>query len=268
MYVKKSEIAKFINKTIHLPENCTALRIDVGLAGEAPNAAKWLLETKDRFVIGIEPIDHHWDMLTQFETADTDRPYPDFPFIQLGTDSIEHDREEIGKIRGRFLGIQCAIDDVENLTFQSFYQMDRSMGASGSSSLLKPTSKHPHFVEKKITTPTISLSRIIDLLDYSEPIEHIKTDCEAHDFSVVKSLNHHLERVCFISSEMSIANKPHHFGAYDHKEFLEFMFDHGFRVIKKRYGIFNVNAGEIHFMNKRLRTHIKSKGFKSTTFGL
>lgn len=268
MYIKKTEIAKFVNTSINVPQNCTAVRIDVGLAGEAPNAAKWLLETKDRFVIGIEPIDHHWDMLTHFQSADTDRPYPDFPFIQIGTDSIEQNREGIGKIRGRFLGIQCAISDVENLTTKRFYQMDRSMGASGSSSLLKPTSKHPHFVEKKINIPTLPLSLIIDQLNYSEPIEHIKTDCETHDFSVVKSLNHQLENVCFISSEMSVGNKLHHFGAYDHKEFLEFMYDHGFCVIRKRYGIFNINAGEIHFMNKRLRKHIKLKGYKSTTFGL
>lgn len=268
MYIKKNEFANFLSgPSIQLPSNCDSVRIDIGLAGEAPNSAKWLLETKNRFVIGIEPIDHHWDMLCEFETADTDRPYPNFPLLQLSKNSIEHNKKNICSINSRFFGIQCAISDVDSLVYSKFYQMDRSGGASGSSSLLEPTEFHPHTLESITTVPTVPLSTILNKLDFSEPIEHIKTDCEAHDFNVVKSLDHHIENVCFVTSEMTV-NNMHHKGAYDHEEFLDFMSDKGFCIIRKRWGVFAVNMGEVHFMNKRLKNTIKSKNYKSTTFGL
>jgi hypothetical protein len=268
MFVKKNEIEDFLSGgKIQLPKNCDSVRIDVGLAGEAPNAAKWLLETQNRFVIGIEPIDHHWDMLCEFETADTDRPYPDFPFIQLSTDSIVHNRNTIGRIENRFFGIQCAISDVDSLCYSKFFQMDRTGGASGSSSLLEPTDKHPHTIEKVLEVPTIPLSAVLGKLEYKDPIEHIKTDCEAHDFSVVKSLGDHIENVCFITSEMT-ENYSHHKGSYNREEFFDYMSDKGFSIIRRRWGILAINSGEVHFVNKRLKGLIKSRGYESTTFGL
>ncbi len=46
-----------------IPSQLKQIRIDVGLAGEAPNAALWLTKTTDRFVIGIEPLPYHWKMI-------------------------------------------------------------------------------------------------------------------------------------------------------------------------------------------------------------
>lgn len=268
MYISKDNLLQFLSgEKIKLPKSCNAIRIDVGLAGEAPNSAKWLMETRDRFVIGIEPVDHHWDMLCEFESADTDRPYPDFPLIQLSKNSIELNKESICKIDSRFFGIQCAISNVEDLHYKKFYQMDRSGGASGSSSLLEPTEKHPHTIEKIVVVPTVPLALIINKFDYYEPIEHIKTDCEAHDFNVVQSLGDHIENVCFVTSEMT-GNYTHHKDAYNREEFFDFMSDKGFSVIRKRWGLFSINGGEVHFENKRLKGFIRLRGFESTTFGL
>ena len=268
MFIKKNEIKDFLSgPKIKLPKKCDSVRIDVGLASEAPNSAKWLLETQNRFVIGIEPVDHHWDMLCEFETADTDRPYPEFPFIQLSRNSIEHNKNKICSIGDRLFEIQCAISDVESLTNRKFFQMDRSGGASGSSSLLEPTDKHPHTIENIIDIPTIPLSFILDKLEYSDPIEHIKTDCEAHDFNVVKSLGNYIENVCFVTSEMT-ENYSHHKGAYDREEFLNFMSERGFGITRRRWGLLAINGGEVHFINKRLKSFIKAKGYESTTFGL
>ncbi len=268
LFVSRDNLSEFLSgPNVVLPKTCDSVRVDVGLAGEAPNSAKWLLETQNRFVIGIEPVDHHWDMLCDFDTADTDRPYPDFPFVQLSKNSIEHNRHCLTTIDNRFFGIQCAISDVKSLTLKKFFQMDRSGGASGSSSLLEPTEMHPWAIEKIFDVPTIPLSAVLKKFEFFEPIEHIKTDCEAHDFDVVKSLGGYLENVCFITSEMT-ENYTHHKNSYDREDFLDYMSDRGFSIIRKRWGLFKINNGEIHFVNKRLRSYIKSKKYASTTFGL
>ena len=170
-------------------------------------------------------------------------------------------------INGRFIGIQCAISDVVDLTYKTFYQMDRSGGASGSSSLNEPTDLHPHKIEKVITVPTIPLSSLLEKFKEPEIIEHVKTDCETHDFNVIKSAGPHLNRICFISSEMT-KNTHHHHGSYNQNDFLNFMAENGFKVIRKRWGIKTVNNGEVHFMNTKLTKYIKKNKYESTTFGL
>ena len=69
---------------MNIPEELKQIRIDVGLAGEAPNSALWLSQTTDRFVIGIEPLPYHWKMIKNFETSNSKRPYPKYiPLLQL-----------------------------------------------------------------------------------------------------------------------------------------------------------------------------------------
>ena len=53
------------NSKFIIPDNINSIKIDVGLAGEAPNSAIWLDETTDRFVIGIEPLSYHWGMIKE-----------------------------------------------------------------------------------------------------------------------------------------------------------------------------------------------------------
>ena len=133
------------NEKFKIPSGITSIKIDVGLAGEAPNSAIWLDETPDRFVIGIEPLSYHWDMLKELSTANSKREYPkDFRFIQLDRGVIELNGKEISSIGDRFCGVQCAIDDIGNkIDVVKFYEMDRTDGASGSSSLLEPSKLHP-----------------------------------------------------------------------------------------------------------------------------
>tara|TARA_R110000796_G_scaffold129880_1_gene245565 strand:- start:3632 stop:4468 length:837 start_codon:yes stop_codon:yes gene_type:complete len=232
---------------IDVPKQCTSIKIDVGLAGEAPNSAIWLNETTDRFVIGIEPIAYHWKMLKNLETANSKREYPkNFRFIQLDKGIIEFNRQEISKIDSRFSGLHCAIDDVSGKqNFKNFYQMDRNEGASGSSSLLKPSEHHPHFIENIIEVPVISLEYLLEFVDWNRfPfIEHIKTDCEGKDYDVVRSIGKHLDKILYITSEM--ANNTHHwYESCSQEEFIKWMYNRGFR--HKRYG------GDVCFINNRL----------------
>lgn len=232
-----------------IPSEVKSIKIDVGLAGEAPNSALWLSNDKDRFVIGIEPLEYHWKMIQNFETSNTLRPYPNnMKIVQLEKGIIEMNKAKVCDIGERFCKIQCAIDDVKKLEKRKFYQMDRKNGASGSSSLLKPSEKHPHFVENEVEVDTVSLEMILDHIDWDRfpMIEHIKTDCEGHDFIVVKSIgDKYLERVLFVSSEMSTANKDHWFGSYNHDDYIKFMISRGFSVVFR-------NENDIVFRNNRI----------------
>ena len=46
------------------------------------------------------------------------------------------------------------------------------------------------------------------------------------------------------------------------------MLANDFSIIKKRWGVFKVNNGEINFINKKLKKIIKERGYEATTFGL
>ena len=224
------------------------IKIDVGLAGEAPNSAIWLSETTDRFVIGIEPLAYHWKMINNFESSNSKRPYPyEFRILQLEEGTVKLNKQNICKINDRFFGIECAIDRVAEPTTKTFYQMDRTDGASGSSSLLKPTKHHPHFIEEEIEVPVVSLEKILGHIDWNRfPfIEQIKIDCEGHDLEVIKSIGKYLNKIVFITAEMSPANSNHWEGATHHEDLLHFMSDNNF-VAKER------NGGDVSFVNKEL----------------
>ena len=235
------------DKKFKISKNMELIKIDVGLAGEAPNSAIWLSETKNRFVIGIEPLSYHWKMLKNLKTANSKREYPKgFKFIQLEKGYVELDGKLVSMIEDRFCGIQCAIDDVgKDLYYKDFYEMDRTDGASGSSSLLKPNENHPHFIENILQVPVVSLESILDYVDWNRfPfIEHIKTDCEGKDFDVVRSIGKYLDRVLYITSEM--AQNTHHWdNSCSQDQFKKWMYKKGFSY--KQY------AGEICFINNRL----------------
>ena len=236
------------NKKFTIPPSCQSIKIDVGLAGEAPNAAIWLSEDKDRFVIGIEPLEYHWKMIENFETSNSLRPYPyGFKILQLEEGVVKLNKQNVCNIDDKFCKIQCAVDCVDKPTKKKFYQMDRTGGASGSSSLLKPTSEHPHFVENEIDVDVLSMEMILDHIDWDRfPfIEQIKTDCEGHDFSVVKSIGEkYLSRILYITSEMS-TNGSHWENSYNHQEFIDYMENRGFAVMER-------TSSDVFFVNNSL----------------
>jgi hypothetical protein len=245
-----------------IPENIKNIKIDVGLAGEAPNSAIWLSETNDRYVFGFEPLVHHWSMLTNFDLAETTRVYPDdFKILQLHDKTIKLNRNIVCDITNRFTGIRCAIDNVNKITEMDFYEMDRHLGASGSSSLLPPSNQHPWRLNDVIKIKTFSLEMFLKNIpwDRFEFIEHIKTDCEGKDFDVVKSIGKYLHKVVFITSEMT-NNRHHVIGSCDPNEFINFMIQNDFTV-SKNYG------GNIDFVNNRFINTDIIKTLNNNTLG-
>ena len=252
------------NSHYKIPDNQKHIKIDVGLAGEAPNSAIWLNETTDRFVIGIEPLSYHWKMINNFESSNSKRPYPyDFPIVQLEEGVVKLNKQNICEINDRFFGIECAIDNVTEPTTRTFYQMDRTGGASGSSSLLKPTKHHPHFIEEEITVPVFSLEKILDHVDWNRFlfIEQIKIDCEGHDLEVIKSIGEYLDRVVFITAEVSSTNSNHWEGSTNHQDLYSFMNDKNFVQTQ-------VKGADVTFVNKELEPISVSHNLGCTVLGL
>lgn len=262
-FYKQNEISEFLDtQQFYIPEKIKQIKIDVGLAGEAPNSAIWLSENDDRYVFGIEPLEHHWNMLTNFDTSNTTRPYPDnFKILQLFDETIKFKRETICSIKNRFTGIQCVIDNVPAVTTSLFYEMDRDLGKSGASSLLKPSVHHPSQLNDVLSIKTISLEMLLHKIPWHRfPfIEHLKTDCEGKDFDVVKSCGKYLQNIVFITSEMT-DNTHHVIGACNPQEFIKFMNDNNFSVIN------HIN-GNINFINNRFIDTIKLYQLSNNTLG-
>ena len=262
MKIRKGKLDE--NSHYEIPDNYKHIKIDVGLAGEAPNSAIWLIETTDRFVIGIEPLPYHWEMINNFESSNSKRPYPyDFPIVQMEEGVVKLNEQNICEINDRFLGIECAIDNVPEPTTRTFYQMDRTGGASGSSSLLKPTKHHPHFIEEEIMVQALSLEKILDHVDWNRfPfIEQIKIDCEGHDLEVIKSIGKYLNRVVFITAEVSSTNANHWEGSTNHQDLYSFMNDNNFAQTQ-------IKGADVTFVNKELEPLSVSHNLGCTVLGL
>jgi hypothetical protein len=251
-----------LNTNFNISKDIKQIKIDVGLAGEAPNSAIWLSETSDRFVIGIEPLSYHWKMINNFETSNSKRPYPNnFKILQLEEGVVKLNKKVISKIGNRFHKLECAIDNIDKDCLMKFYMMDRTGGASGSSSLLKPSNHHPHFIEEEVEVPVTSLENILDNMDWKRfpYIEQIKTDCEGKDFDVVQSIGKYLDRVVFITIEMT--NNTHHWeNSNNPNQFVEFMIQSGFSIM-------DVGNGEIKFLNNKLKHLVEKEDLNSNTLG-
>lgn len=171
---KELGISNFLddNNKFIIPPYINHIRIDVGLAGNAPNSALWLEETNDRFVFGIEPLEIHHQHLKQYDFGE------------------------------RFLLIKGAISNTPSPTKQTFYHLHNT----GGSSFLEP--KDESHLKKKEIINTFSLEFLLDHIpwDRFEYIEHIKTDCEGTDYEAIKSIGRYLPRVGAISSEVSLNN--------------------------------------------------------------
>jgi len=246
-------------KNITIPEYINQIKIDVGLAGEAPNSALWLSQTIDRFVIGIEPVDRHWDDLHSY--TQTDRNIQDFYSIQLDKNAVVMGDKIICPINDRFFGIKGAIDNIPNLTLQKFYQMEQHNGSTGSSSLLKPTSSHPYKVDKVIEVETFPLEYILDLIDWDRfsYIEQIKTDCEGKDLDVVKSIGKYIDKIVFINSEAT--NNGHYWeGSQNNHNFIKEILKMGFKMI-------NWDGGNVSFVNFKYKNEIIKNNLTNKTYG-
>jgi hypothetical protein len=255
------------NQKISIPSNINDIYIDVGLSGDAPNSALWLINDS-AYCIGIEPLALAWRLGLFCQTMkgpdEKEWGWQEWPIIQLYNHSVMYKGKRIADISNRFAAIQCAIANQNEPSMKTFYLNSYEHGESGSSSLLHPSERplqflnRPNIFDREITVPCCSLQYIIDYIDWPncKPITHIKTDVEGTDFDAIKSAGHHLERTIFVSAEWN-----HNSSESVKKMFYSFMCDLGFSVHR-------CEGGNIDFSNNRYNEMIKARGLTCRTHGL
>lgn len=247
------------NNKIKIPDYCNKIKIDVGLAGDACNSAIWLSETNDRFVIGIEPVDYHWQHLTTLGAPDNiNIEHPKWAIVQLDEYAVKLNRKKITDIKDRFMPLKIAIDNVLIPGETEFYLNKKELGETGSSSL-KYWPNRSHLIDKKIQVDVCSLEFILDYLPWErfEFIEHIKTDCEGLDFDVIKSIGKYLKKIVFITCECVAA----YCSAEQRIEIVKFMRMNNFSIV-------SFDDGNIGFVNDSLINEIERFKLNNKTLGL
>lgn len=196
------------------------VKIDVGLAGDAPNSAMWLADGYD--VIGIEPLEYHWQHLTELGSPDnnTEIQHPNWMILQLGQNAVTLNREKICDA-SRFIPVKAAIDNCDPCKGSFFVN---GLGETGSSSLIKG----PKF-DHEVIVDIFSLEYLCnnlpwDKLDY---ICQVKTDCEGKDFDVIRSLGNYLTKTIYITCETC------HYNNNDTSRFISELSALGFAVINR-----------------------------------
>lgn len=208
----------------NIPDSSTKLFIDVGTSIDAPNAASWLKEHSDCFVIGVEPNPENIDVLRKGRNGNVS-----FPYLALDKNAVIQHNNTVAEINDRFCIFECAIDNVEEPTTTSFYMTDDRN--SGCSSLLMPTEKLGLDVKKVHQVDVVPLQMILKKLIPSrfEYVTFLKTDAQGKDIDVVKSCKDYLNKIFVLQMEVNTV------GQYENEQNLEeieqFMFSNNFTTL-------------------------------------
>lgn len=206
--------------------NFSNFKIDVGTAFEAPNSAHWLLREKDVYVLGIEPNVTNTNILKRGSSRNKKLNY-----LRLEDSSILMEGKIVSKFDPERFSLleQVAIDNVNGLEKKKFYCT--SDICTGCSSLLKPTENLSIPVERIDEVEVVSLEYILDYINFPADgyIRFVKTDTQAKDLDVVKSLRKYLKKVVALKCEYNTMNQYEN--ETDPKKFVSFMKENNFKLV-------------------------------------
>lgn len=251
----KIGLSKYLkNGVIDTPDSCTKICVDVGLSETAPNSAVWMLNDPKRCVVGIEPLGYNWERLEG--KHDHGKNFTaGWPAVRINPCGIYVGNKIIIDIPNKFYGLRCAIDNISHPEEKTFYHMVNE----GGSSLLKPSDKNDDEIKKIETVQCVSLKSVLNHIDWTKfkVIEHLKVDCEGHDLEVIKSAQGYLDKIIFITFEMSKYNRGHWHGHYDFKEAEDYMLEKDFEPVA-------YDGGNITYLNNRFikGSHMVVSGWK------
>ena len=169
---------------IHIPDNITHIKIDIGLGMHNVYSKKWLQNEKNLFVFMIDP-------------------NPDS--INSSYNNTKNIQSDIIKNKNDFYIIPVALSNIESPSSLDFYSM---LLDGGTSSLYKPIDPILGPIKNKITVPVYSLKHFFDSFSWNrfEYIEYIKIDAQGADLDIIKSAGDYLcDKVIFITAEPEIS---------------------------------------------------------------
>ncbi len=222
---------------IAIPETKKRIKFDVGLSWCAPNSALWLTEEDDLFVIGIEP---NRDALKSIKDKG----------------AVWNPRQSVDMTEENYMLLECAIDNVEELTSKKFYAME---GDPGTSSLLEPAKKltDKQGIDNTDEVTVVPFKEILERLPWErfEYIDMVKTDCQGIDMEVIKSMGEYLDKVVYLNVELTTYG--HYINETNTNAFLTMLREKGFQSL----------GGEL-FVNTKLKDKIAANNVSGKCLGL
>jgi hypothetical protein len=245
-WTKETKIANLISsetRKLNIPDHFSNIKLDVGVAFNAPNSEIWLSELPGRIVFGFEP---NPESAHELLTGENRKRGNGYRYLDL-----KH-------VNSSFFLIPCAVDDCEPC-FKNFFMTSDDPGTS---SLHKPS----YFsVKKSIEVPCIRLSDFLDLIPWDRItyIEHVKTDAQGNDLRILQSAGRYLsERIVFVTSELTTYDQYEY--SHKAKELRRFMKKNGFKYVKRKLR----GPDNATFVNKRFKKIAKKNRLDYTTEGI
>ena len=158
-----------------IPENCTHVKLDVGLSWNAPYCQGWLAKEPNLMVFGFEP-------------------NPELVYIIPNGKKKYIDEK-------RFSLVPVALSNVDKVEQMDFYINNEDCGTS---SLFNHDEKHLGRIKKVVKVNVCSLKMFFDNFPWErfEYIDYIKIDAQGSDLNVLKGAGKYLqERVVYVTAE-------------------------------------------------------------------
>lgn len=175
-------------KSIYVPDNCSHVKLDIGLSMTAPISNKWLVKEPNLLVLGYEPVIENCQNIL---TINNGRPhcFPDFILEKQFLDDK------------RFQLFNYAIENVDNEIVGNMYV---NRNDTGTSSLYSHNQTILGPIKGLQKTNIISLKMIFDNFPWEkfDYIDYIKIDAQGSDFNILKSAGDYLkEKVVYVTAE-------------------------------------------------------------------
>jgi FkbM family methyltransferase len=180
-----------IFSSLQIPQNCTHVKIDIGLSYGANQSSNWLDTEQDVMVFGFEPNPEAYKNILKGN-------------IQLRHPSHAVAGEPLNKKHldeGRMCIFNVALSNVENITEMDFYVNSRDCGTS---SLFSHDQQYLGPIEQVIKVPVFSLKMFFENFPWERfsYIDYIKIDAQGSDLNILKSAGNYLsEKVVYVTAE-------------------------------------------------------------------
>jgi FkbM family methyltransferase len=199
---------------IVIPDWVTSIKIDVGIAYDAPHTQNWLDADPGTIVFCFEA-NPRWIKYLNTPPKDRNYNFKDYVPARPGTPYKELEFDNIGR---RCFIFPVALHNVSEPTTMDFYVTDVSEGCC---SLLKPTADFSA-ISQVAKVPVFSLSDFFKLLPDDKIVDFVKIDVQGVDLQVIKSAGQYIsDRVVYVTAEPETAtyenasdNTPENMTAY------------------------------------------------------
>jgi FkbM family methyltransferase len=173
------------NGKVYIPVNLTHVKLDIGLAWNAPNTEYWLEREDNLCVFGFEPSTRNHRRFIE-ENEQTRNEFPNNKVVKAE------------RIHNTFFPIQCALSKGEPRK-QNFYVTGNDTGCS---SLFEP-SYFP--VQEQEEVAVISLKDFFDLFPWEQIpyIDQVKIDAQGSDCEIIQGAEKYLNNIVYLSFESS-----------------------------------------------------------------